>query len=125
MRKALSNEEVSYIFDFLLQLLKYACTGEPIAVSLATHLIKDFYEESYKYFDQILIGLEKDMNSKMITINFEIRARKYVEDFQAQTDGSDSAVSSKDTTDDIFDRLFEMSSKSIIKSQDMEDPLDH
>lgn len=62
-------------------MLKFACTGEPIAVSLATHLLRDFYDESYKYFDHILLSSEKEMNYKMIATNFEIRARKYVEDF--------------------------------------------
>lgn len=40
-------------------------------------------------------------------------------------EGYESAVTNKDSTDDIFDRLFEMSSKLIMKSVDMEEPLDY
>lgn len=61
-------------------MLKYASTGEPIAVSLATHLMRDFYTESNHFFDHILNEFELKPNTQLLTINFEIRAKKYVEE---------------------------------------------
>lgn len=39
----MTDDEVNFVFEFLFELLKYAQTGEQNAVSLATHLLSDFY----------------------------------------------------------------------------------
>ena len=58
LRRGLRDEEVTFIFDFLLQLLRYASTGQHDSVCLATHLMRDFYKESNKYYDQVLEDFE-------------------------------------------------------------------
>lgn len=45
-RNLLHNNELNYIFDFLLEMCKYAQTNEYLAISIGTHLIPDFFEKS-------------------------------------------------------------------------------
>jgi len=46
LKSKLSNNEIDFVFDFLLQMCLYAQTLEVHAVSIATHLLADFYEKS-------------------------------------------------------------------------------
>lgn len=47
-KKQLTNDELVFIFDFLLEMCKNAQTNEQHAISIGTHLINDFYEKSSK-----------------------------------------------------------------------------
>jgi len=44
----LSKNELSSIFDFLVEMCQNSQTLEPHAISLGTHLLSDFYEKSQK-----------------------------------------------------------------------------
>lgn len=63
LRRSLKDQEVSFIFDFILQMLRYAAYGEPIAVSLSTHLMRDFYLDSGHYFDHMINEFETKVNT--------------------------------------------------------------
>lgn len=37
------DEEIVFVFDFLVELFKYAETNDENAISLGTHLVNEFY----------------------------------------------------------------------------------
>jgi hypothetical protein len=50
LRRSLLDEEIVFIFDFLIELFKYAEINDEIAISLGTHLVNDFYQMSFNSF---------------------------------------------------------------------------
>ena len=64
------------IFDFLIELFKYAETNNEIAISLGTHLVNDFYQLSSNSFD--IKNYNAFVNSELLAINFEIRSKKFI-----------------------------------------------
>ena len=77
MRRSLLDEEIVLIFDFLIELFKYAEINDEIAISLGTHLVNDFYQMSFNSFniksDNCLV-----LSSELLAINFEMRSKKFI-----------------------------------------------
>jgi hypothetical protein len=51
LRRSLLDEEIVFIFDFLIELFKYAEINDEIAISLGTHLVNDFHQMSFNSFN--------------------------------------------------------------------------
>jgi hypothetical protein len=70
LRRSLLDEEIVFIFDFLIELFKYAEINDEIAISLGTHLVNDFYQMSFNSFsiknDKVI------QNNELLAINFEM-----------------------------------------------------
>lgn len=47
----LNRDEIGFMVDFMIQLVKHASTKEENAISLATNLLNDMHEKSLKYVD--------------------------------------------------------------------------
>ena len=77
--------------------------------------MRDFYSESHHYFDQVLHDCEHGVRpaTQLLTINFELRARKYIDDSRQDDDLADE--------DGIFGKLYELI-KSLIQRPAHVDP---
>ncbi len=47
----LNRDEIGFIVDFIIQLVKHASIKDENAISLATHLLSDMHEKSHRYVD--------------------------------------------------------------------------
>lgn len=86
VKSHLSVNEITFIFDFLLEMSLNAQTLEQNAVSIGTHLIHDFYEKSSRHFDRILkeIRPQSRRMAELLALNFEMRSKKFIEDVSRQ-----------------------------------------
>ena len=46
VKRILQDDEIVFIFDFLIDMLRHAETAENISISLATHLLGNYYPKS-------------------------------------------------------------------------------
>jgi len=79
-KKQLTNDELVFIFDFLLEMCKNAQTNEQHAISIGTHLINDFYEKSSKQFDKSIFDKRIQISAQLLALNFEMRSKKFIEE---------------------------------------------
>ena len=80
----MANDELIFIFDFLLEMCKNAQTNEQHAISIGTHLINDFYEKSNQQFDKSIFDNRLQTTSELLALNFEMRSKKFIEEVNAQ-----------------------------------------
>lgn len=52
---------------------------DPIAVSIATHLIQDFHYKTQYIFKNIILA-NNTITSELLALNFEIRSKKFIEE---------------------------------------------
>ena len=83
-KNQLANDELIFIFDFLLEMCKNAQTNEQHAISIGTHLINDFYEKSNQQFDKSIFDNRLQTTSELLALNFEMRSKKFIEEVNAQ-----------------------------------------
>jgi|DEB0MinimDraft_12_1074336.scaffolds.fasta_scaffold47727_2 hypothetical protein len=83
-KKQLSNNELNFIFDFLLEMCQNAQTIENHAVSIGTHLITDFYDKSNNQFDKSILDPKHKVTAELLAINFEMRSKKFIEEVNQQ-----------------------------------------
>jgi tRNA A22 N-methylase len=79
-RKILSNNELNFIFDFLLEMCQNAQTFEAHSIGIGTHLISEFYEKSHKQFERSILQPKHRITAELLAINFEMRSKKFIEE---------------------------------------------
>jgi hypothetical protein len=66
----LSKEEISFVVDFMMQLVKNSAIKDAHAVSLCTQLLPEMYERSNKTLDEILKNVHE---AEILYVNFNLR----------------------------------------------------
>ena len=59
---------------------KNAQTNEQNSISIATHLLHDFYDKSNQQFDKAIFDGRMLQNSELLALNFEMRSKKFIEE---------------------------------------------
>lgn len=73
------NEELVFIIDFLIELLKHAQVFDIHAISLGTHLLKDFYDKSRGHFMTTLINNDERENpAEFHFVNLDLRSKVFI-----------------------------------------------
>ena len=77
LRSNLTKEEMIFIIDFMINLLKHCTISDSFSVSLSTHLLNDMTDRNHLKFD----GVIKKGNAELLYTNFDMRFKCFMAKF--------------------------------------------